>query len=173
MAVPYSTEPYVVYFLDPDAPQTEYAIPFTFMDAADILCVRQAADGTEDSLSGTIIGGNGGTGTITFSAAPAVTTGDTLTIYRRTPLSQTLDLSYNEGLTLELLERALDKLTRAAQEIKHGQSAVRFPESEPSVSSAVLPTTPDRISTVMYFNAYGTLELVPIATFKSMLDALP
>lgn len=172
MAVSYSTEPYVVYAIDPDAPQTEFAIPFAFMDSAEIQCIHKQVDGSENDLSGTVIGGNGGTGTITFSGSPAVTVGDTLTIYRRTPLNQTLDLSYNEGLTLELFERALDKLTRAVQEIKHGQSVVRFPQSSPFVSSALLPTTPNRISSVMYFNTTGTLECVPIATFKSMLDAL-
>lgn len=172
MSVANSTTPYVVYFMNPDAPQTEYAIPFTFMDGADILCVYQGTDGSETELYGSVIGGNGGTGSITFFESPAVTSGDTLTIYRRTLLSQTLDLSYNEGLTLELLERALDKLTRIVQEIKHGQSAVRFPQSEPYIASAVLPTAPNRANKVFWFNETGTLELISLASLKSMLDAL-
>lgn len=144
---------------------TEYAIPFPFT-GDDIAVLLENNEGGQETPSGWTITGN----LLTLSVAP--TSWDTITIYRITPLSQTLDLSYNEGLTLDLIERALDKLTRAAQEERYGQASLKFPVTEDPSGQDLLPPAPIRANTVMFFNEYGTLELISLVDLQAKLNAL-
>lgn len=145
---------------------TPYPVPFPFFDE-DWLRVRLlASTGVETDLNlgddYTVTGaGNPSGGAITTILPYA---GDTqITISREVPLTQLLDLLYNDRLPAALLEQSLDKLTFITQQLAGnaatGDRSLRFPFSEPAGNTTLLPTPVLRRDTVVYFNPVtGELE---------------
>lgn len=87
----------------------------------------------------------------------------TLTIFRVVPLTQTLDLQYNDRLPAGLLEQTLDKFAFAFQQLAGnsnlGDRSIRFPFSEPTANNTLLPPASQRLDSVLYFNAVtGEME---------------
>lgn len=96
-----------------------FNIGFYYASAAEILATKTSSAGAETTLVPTtdysLTGAGTSTGTLLLIAALA--SGETLTIERRTDMTQTLDLNRGGKIDATLLEAALDKLTRLAQDL--------------------------------------------------------
>jgi hypothetical protein len=79
----------------------------------------------------------------------------TVTIYRSVPLTQLLDLEYNDRLPAALVEQSFDKLTYIVQEISNyvASRAIILPRTDPATAANVLPPAELRRDTVLAFNA--------------------
>jgi len=151
-----------------DSIVTAYPIPFYFQDEAWINVQVVDADGVTTTLAlGTdyaITGaGDPDGGDLTTVAAYDDT--NSLTIYRVVPLTQLLDLVYNDRLPAEQIELALDKLTFIAQQLSTlagntGERALSFPVTEPDGNTSTLPAPAARLNKIIGFDAVtGELEL--------------
>lgn len=111
--------------------------------------------GTNYTVSGIGIAAGG---SITCVVPPAA--GTTLTIRRVVPLTQLADYVVNDRFSAEVHEAALDKLTMSAQQIQESiERSLRFPESEPVSSNAILSAKTARVNTLMGFDASGNMYL--------------
>lgn len=112
-----ATQPIVSY--DGDATTDVFAVPFTFVDTADLVVTLTDEDGVDTELTEvtdyTVAGGEGATGTVTLDTPPAVD--EVLTITRYTARVQGTDYQQNDLLPAEQIEADLDRLTRIVQEI--------------------------------------------------------
>lgn len=92
-----------------------FSIPFVWTD---LVVVKTSSAGVETTLTSptnyTATGSGTDTGSLTLVVALAV--GETLTIERTTPATQTLDLT-RSYIDYDLIEAAFDKLTRQAQDL--------------------------------------------------------
>jgi hypothetical protein len=103
-----------------------------------------------------VTGGGGSSGTLTCVAAPAV--GTTLQIFRRTALSQGLDLRRNDAFPAESLETAVDRLTRQVQDLQDQLNrCVKFGDGETS-AVGTLGSVAARASKLLGFTAAGALD---------------
>lgn len=111
--------------------------------------------------------GNLSGGSIVTTLAYAST--NTITIARVTPVTQLLDLEYNDRLPSQLVEDSLDKLTFITQELaadaQNGNRCIRFPFAEPLSNPTALPVPAERKDKVLWFNnVTGAMELVTAAS---------
>lgn len=96
-----------------------FTVDFPFLNAADLEVIEQNLATLAETLKVlgtdyTVSGGGGATGTVTATTAPPATV--RWVIRGATPLTQATDWQETGGLSLEGLERSLDKLTFALQE---------------------------------------------------------
>lgn len=154
---------------------TNFSVPFVFIDDADLTVVLTNSSGTDTTLTlgsnYTVSGGgdNPATGTVLLNVAPA--SGELLTVYRRTPLTQDNDFKPYELVDPEVQEAALDRLTLITQDLKDQINlAVNIsPTSE--LSSLTMPDP--SASKVLAWNATGTgLENVDMDTAILDINAL-
>jgi hypothetical protein len=145
---------------------TAYPIPFPFDANSWIKCQLLDEDGTVTNLVLDTDYTVTGAGTASGNLVTAVAYDNThqLTIYRVAPLTQLLDLVYNDRLPAQLLENALDKLTYIAQQLSTlgapGQRTLKFPISEPTGNDDTLPVPALRLGKYLYFSATtGELDL--------------
>ena len=105
---------------------TAFPTTFVFDTSSDLVVILTGTNGTDTAqiitTHYTVTGGSGSTGTVTMVTPPA--SGEYLTIYRDTGLTQELDLVENDQLPAETLEAAFDKLTYIVQELKEDLSRV-------------------------------------------------
>jgi hypothetical protein len=137
---------------------TEFPVTFIFFGTttgAEIEVVqRTIATGAEATLVNgtdyTVSGGNGSTGTVTATTAPASTV--QLIIRRTTTETQETDYVENDPFPAESHEDALDRLTLVAQEATEASSrALQFPVSYTGGASNLFPEP--IASTVIQWNA--------------------
>lgn len=99
---------------------TAFPTVFEFGTGADLVVELTDAAGTITAKAlttdYTVGGGNGAAGTVTMVVAPAA--GETLVIFRDTDRTQGTDLVNNTAMQAEVVEAALDKLTRMIQEVR-------------------------------------------------------
>ena len=140
-------------------------IPFTFpINATSELKVykRVTTTGVETVLildtdyTATIDGDDGGT--VTLVAAIAATF--TIVIFRDTAITQSLDLAQSGTFNAELLEEALDRLTRICAEMSRINSDgtprfLRIPETDADNMDMEIPNEFDRAEAFLYFDADG------------------
>lgn len=120
---------------------TTQAVPYSypFWDPADLIVVKTDQDTLADtplSLTThyTISGGNGASGTVTLVDGAAAI-GDTLTVYRQIPYTQTTDLEEGDPLPSAALEQRLDRLTVQIQQVKSlVDRALRLGETSPEIA---------------------------------------
>lgn len=99
-----------------DGTTTSFATDFPFLDSGDlVVTVDDAAQTLGSNYS--VTGGNGLTGSVVFGAAPADEA--VIVIRREVALTQPLDLTTNDSFPANSVERALDRLTYIAQQLKH------------------------------------------------------
>lgn len=101
----------------------------------------------------------------------------TITILRRTPVTQLLDLLYNDRLPAEQLEAAFDKLTLIVQELSGGSAtgnrAIQFPFSESSSNNTVLPVPVERRGSLTHFDSVtGEMNVISYAALAAVLAPL-
>ena len=106
-----------------DGVTVTFAIPFYFLDNSHVDFYHTPTGGSEVSYtaSKTISGaGNEAGGSVTFDTAPA---SGTLRIVRDVPITQTATYNDGDSFPASSHEKALDKLTMIAQELRSGVSA--------------------------------------------------
>jgi len=100
-----------------DGSTVNFAIPFTFFNNTQVKVKLTGSGGVvtywTSGVEYTISGGDPGT-TVVAGTAPAV--GETLTVYRSTPLTQIYDFLNASPLDVENVEKALDRLAMMIQE---------------------------------------------------------
>lgn len=99
---------------------TAFAVPFVFFGQGELLVsLRNATTAAETpqvlTTNYTVAGGNGGTGTVTMTAAPSAS--NLVVIRRATARTQLVDYQTGDAFPAETHERALDRLAAAVQEI--------------------------------------------------------
>ena len=149
---------------------TEFPVTFVFFgtstDAEIEVVQRTIATGAEATLANgtdyTVSGGNGSTGTVTATTAPASTV--QLIIRRTTTETQETDYVENDPFPAESHEDALDRLTLIAQEASEADSrTLQFPVSYTGGASNLFPEP--IASTVIQWNAAANaLEGGPTTT---------
>jgi hypothetical protein len=142
---------------------TVFAVPFYFLQNADLLVILRSAAGVETTqvlgTNYTLTGaGNENGGSLTMTVAPP--TGTTLTILRNAAATQETDLLPNDRLPAESLETALDKLTMLVQQLdEESARSIKFAVTDASTSST-LPTSSQRANKFLSFDNNGN----PIVT---------
>lgn len=140
-----------------DGASTSFAVPFPFFGPDELTVYQTTAAGVQSTLvrgtDYTVTGGGGGLGTVTATTAPA--SGVTWTIVRKTATTQNLAIPNGQDMPGPALERALDRLTAAAQEAQAGVSfAINVPEGQ-ATPPTVLPTAAERANKFLTFDADG------------------
>lgn len=131
-----------------------YPTLFPFTDDAwvNVVVMDSAGSTTALELGSTFfltgVGDDAG-GTVTTSAAWDAT--HTITIYRRVPQTQLLELEYNTRLPAAAVEASLDKQVFMVQELL-AERPVRFPVVEPTANDTELPPPPLRKNSVLGFD---------------------
>lgn len=111
-----------------------YSVPFPFFENSHIRCVVTSSSGVDTELilgSGFTLTGAGNPSGGNLLTTSAVPTSSKVTIFRNVPATQTT--SYQEGGDFPAAshERALDKLTMIAQQIKRSADrALKVPETQ-------------------------------------------
>lgn len=144
-------------------------VPFQFDDDTDLEVIRRVtATGAETTLTittdYTVTGGDGSTGTVQMVSAPnsSVTT----TIQRATAMTQSADYRENDPFPADTHEGVVDKLTRIAQENRNLVTgrALLLPATEAGSDNNTLPSSVDRASGFLYFDANGTPGIAAATT---------
>lgn len=157
-----------------DDADTSFPITFVFWDNSDIEAVLvDDATGAEttwvEATNYTLSGGDGSTGTLTATAAPA--TGETLVIRSNRANTQPTELPLGGRLPSTSVERALDQTTRLVQQ--RGEEtgrALKAPVAESSIAD--IPTSASRANKVFTFDANGDPQAQEIADIDSSIDTL-
>jgi hypothetical protein len=142
-----------------------FSFPVRFLVNGDVVVVLRSSAGVESTLllgthySLTGAGDDAG-GTVTMFTAPAV--GERLVIQRIVALTQETDYISGDPFPAETHERALDRLTMAAQQLQDSvDRTLRFPVSD-TVSSA-LPTQAVRADRLLGFDSMGNpIAVAPV-----------
>ncbi|GJM01973.1 MAG: hypothetical protein DHS20C08_04740 [Rhodomicrobium sp.] len=149
---------------------TEFAVTFTFTDSTDLVVTHIDASDTEtiwaESTNYTVTGGDGSTGTVTVSTSPTDYTpasGEQLRIERSTPNSQPEDFDFDNQVTEDSVQAAIDRLARVNQELTYNN------DRRPALSKAAFASFGGAIEfpapsagSVISWNAGGT-ALVNVA----------
>lgn len=137
---------------------TSFATGWPFYGPDELRVYATSALGVQSTLvrgsDYSVLGGNGGDGTVVAAVAPA--SGVTWTIVRATTPTQQVGIASSDPLPGPMLERALDRLTALAQEALGGLlRTLRVPEGE-ATSPAALPSATSRAGKVLAFDSAGT-----------------
>lgn len=141
---------------------TAFTFSFPIVETSDLVVIhRVTTTGVETVLTETTHYEVSATNN-DYSSGGTVTTvstyasGITLTIIRDVPESQDADLEDSKVLRLEDLEKALDRLTMHVQDLEEELGrCLKYPRTE--TNDAELPTTIDRASTHLGFDASGDI----------------
>jgi hypothetical protein len=135
-----------------------FSFPYRFLQNADLVVIRVAADGTETTLvlgtDYTVAGADDDAGgTVTCTVAPV--TGSRLVIYRSVEITQEVDYITGDSFPAETHERALDRLTMVAQQLQDAvDRSAKLPETSTADADALvadlirLADSADNIDTV-------------------------
>jgi hypothetical protein len=141
---------------------TALATTFVFNDSSEVVVTsRVTATGVETVLTETthytVTGGSYATGTVTpVDGATDFPSTVTWTLSRTTPLTQSTDWVENDDFPAESHEAAADKLTLIAQERDwNAQRSLKYPGTDGTSLSAELPSSVDRASKSLGFDAAG------------------
>ena len=160
-SVPSSTT-WVQYVLSSN-PQT-LTVPFVFTASSDLLVLDSKASPPVTLVQNSdysVSGGNGSTGTISTIAGGtnAVQSGDTITISRGVPLTQTTNYINGGPLTASMIGQSFDKLTEVSQQINLvAANSLQFQQDE-QISGVMSKTL--RKNNYLAFDANGNMVFLP------------
>lgn len=154
---------------------TAFSIPFGFLSNSDIQVSTRDADGDTAVLSTgfSVTGAGTGSGTCTFTTAPA--SGTTVVIERAPEILQPVDYVANDRFPAETHEAALDRQTYIGQYLaRQVQGALRFPVGDAGIGDdSILPAASSRKGKLLYFDAtYGFPETLAIADVSGVSTAI-
>ena len=165
---------------------TQFAVPFRFLDNAQIaVFLRDAAGGQtpwSESTQYTLTGADDASGgTLTVVTSPTDHTpaaGEKLVVIRAVPITQETDYVENDPFPAETHERALDKLTMVNQEqTERLGRTFTIPETDTLAGNFVLPGDVERANRFLAFDALGN-PVVAVGTsgnlnpVSAFMDAL-
>lgn len=147
--------------------------PMRIFSSSDLVVTKRTSAGVETTLTegtGTSnysvsVSSYPGTGSITYPASGSgrLATGESITIERVIPLTQTTDLESQGVYSADNIEAALDRIVAQVQQIDAVQDrSLRVPTSD-SNPTVTLPTSTERASQLLGFDASGN----PIAAQPS------
>lgn len=111
---------------------TSYAVPFVFLENSHLQAIARTSAGVESTVTLTNHTGAGDVNGGTVRTSVAVPVASTLTIFRVVPATQTTQYQEGGDFPAASHERALDKLTQIAQQLKRGvENSVRLSETTP------------------------------------------
>ena len=151
---------------------TSYAVPFVFLENSHLQAIARTSAGVESAVTLTNHAGAGNVNGGTVRTAVAVPATSTLTIFREVPATQTTTYAEGGDFPAASHERALDKLTQIAQQLKRGvESSVRLGEATP-INPLLVPTSanPHVLTTVN--GGTPTWETVPSVSTALNIPAL-
>lgn len=137
---------------------TAFSVPFYFLTSSQLLVILRSAAGVETiqllDTDYTVTGAGVLTGgTVSMATPPA--SGQSLTITRNVPITQTVDFQPNDRLPADTLEQTVDKLTMICQQLEDSSDrSLRFPVSDTSTSTE-LPTSAARANRYLRFDGSG------------------
>lgn len=140
---------------------TAIPVPFVFFGEDELEVIeRVIASGVETtkalSTDYTVAGGGGDVGTVTANVAPPATV--QWFVRRNTKRTQQTDLTENDNLPAEALERALDRLAAVMQEFGElVDRAVVFPVTDPESSRSTLGSSVERAGKYLAAGVDGKL----------------
>ena len=153
--------PRVEYSVAQSASQSIFAVPFEFFDDGDL---RVYVDGTLKTQGShyTVSGGDGSTGTVTFSpAVVGATGGSQVVIVRSIPIERTSDFSAGADINRAALNEQLDILTAMVSDNKARiDRSFLLPESDVVNYSLTLPSVSQRANKYLAFGADGSITPV-------------
>jgi hypothetical protein len=137
---------------------TQTVFPYTFkiFNDSDLTVYTRDASGNETLVTNyTVSGaGNDAGGNVTFTTAP--NNGYTVVIVRELDVTQDTDYVENSPFQADSHENALDKLTMIDQQQDETITrSIRIPISDPDTISVELPSSVDRASKFLGFDADG------------------
>jgi len=167
MTVASTTTPLIQY--SGNGVTTAFSTSFVFSSSADLVVVLTSAAGVDTTKTitthYTVTGGNGSSGTVTMITPPA--SGETLTIYRQTALTQLTDYVENDAFPAETHEAALDKLTLITQELQEDIGRAVQLSATSGLSSVAFPSP--GAGEFIKWNSGGTaLETIDIADVSAI-----
>ena len=154
---------------------TAIPVPFVFFGEDELEVIeRVIATGVEAakalSIDYTVSGGNGDVGTVTANVAPPATV--QWFVRRNTKRTQETDLTENDNLPAEALERALDRLAAIMQEFEEivGRAVV-FPVTDPASARSDLGSSVTRAGKYLAAGVDGKLVWTAGTTSIAVISA--
>lgn len=132
---------------------TPFAIDFEFYDNSDVVVYKNSS--LINSVNYTISGGDGSTGTLTYSFTGGVG-GDTVTIIRDIALERTTDFPSQGAFQISSLNTELDRFTAIASDIDALTSRSLRLEPYDTTVSLTLPNATSRANKVLAFASDGS-----------------
>jgi len=172
----------------PSGADTSFAITFVFWDHDDPLLTLRGADGTETAWTRgtqyTVAGVSGATGTATVVTSPTDYTpanGTTLVITSNLSDTQDTDLPVGGEFPSTSVEQQMDKIVRMIQQHdENNDRALHYPVTDLASLSSEIPTSIDRASAFLAFDANGAPiastgptgdNTIPVSTYmETVLD---
>ena len=161
--------PRVVYTVAESASQSVFAVPFEFFEDAD---VKVYVDGTlkAEGTDYTLTGGDGATGTLTFSS-PVVgaTGGSEVVLFRRIAIERTTDFQQGMEISRAALNAQLDTLTALVADMNdRWDRAVHITDFDTGQVNFILPASSVRAGNYFAFDENGD----PVMTAGTTSDII-
>ena len=139
---------------------TVFPITFVFWDDSDILAVLRSSSGGEttwvDGVHYSLSGGDGSTGTLTATVAPA--SGTTLVITSDRPLTQPHAFPLGGAFPSTAAEQSDDQLVRLVQQMSRDVArSMKFPLTDSTSLSTDIPSSVSRAGAYLAFDADGAV----------------
>lgn len=139
---------------------TVFPVPFIFYDDTDLIATTTiVATGVSTVLTASdysISGGEGATGSLTVNTPVAV--GTRITIERDLPYTQGDDFLEGNTVQAETVEEAFDRnVIFAQQNAADIALALKFPNTDPAGLTTAIPSSVDRASKLLGFDASGNV----------------
>lgn len=144
-----------------DGSTAAFAVTFPFKDAADLKVTILATDGVTETVKTltthyNVSGGNGGTGTVTFTGGNTPALNQKITITRNVALTQETDYVSNDPFPSNSHELALDKLTYIVQQINEQVNrCLRLPVSSATSAPGIADFGVANANKAVVMNASG------------------
>lgn len=159
-----NNNPRVEYAVAQGASQTAFAVPFDFFEDSD---VSVYVDGTLKSISShySLSGGDGTTGTVTFSSAVVgATGGSTVVIARHIALDRVTDFIESQDINRAALNTQLDTLVGQIADLDDKVDRTLHISDYEVAPSLALPTIDNRKGRVIAFHSTtGAVEAGPLS----------
>ena len=158
-----------------DGATVAFAIPFGFSANADIAVSTRDSSGDATPLSTgfAITGAGTGSGTCTFTTAPA--SGTTVRIEREPEIVQNTDYTANDAFPAEATESALDERTYVDQYLRTLiKRCIQVPAGDAAIDdSVVLPAVTSRKGKLLYFDGTtGAVDVLDLASVSGISSPL-
>lgn len=159
--------------------QSVFSVPFEFFEDSDVNVYVDGVQKTEGS-DYTLTGGEGSTGTLTFSSGvTGASGGSTVVLFRRIAIERTTDFQVGQDINRTALNEQLDTLTALVADMNdRWDRSVHIEDFDTGQVNFVLPPKAQRVNAYFAFDAdgdpvmtSGTTSDIIVSTFaETLLD---